>query len=238
MNLKSIFLFFWRKINSKNRKIIRDFCKDIWLDAIGANLSQMANMYGTDKHELHSYTAIYTTYFDKLRDRTFDLIEIGIGGGANKESGGGSLRMWKQYFPKANIVGVDIFDKSFFEEKRIKTFIGNQSDVLFLDALTEKYNFEVIIDDGSHMSYDVISSFLNLYPKMSSKGLYIIEDTHTCFYDSDEKYHGISTIEFFKSLVEYIPFCTANDFNSEEKWSLEPIDFIHFYPKMIIIQKK
>lgn len=238
MNLKSFFLFFWRKINSKNRKFIRDFCKDIWLDVIGANLSQMANVYGTDKHELHGYTAIYTLYFDALRKSSFDMLEIGIGGGSNNESGGGSLRMWKKYFPKAQIVGIDIYDKSFFDEKRIKTLVGNQSDSIFLDALTREYNFEVIIDDGSHMSFDVVSSFLSLYPKMSSKGLYIIEDIHACSFDTDKKYQGLSSIEFFRSLIDFIPSSTPKASFLNEKWLIDPINFIHFYPKMIIIQKK
>ena len=238
MNLISFFLFFWRKISSKNRKFIRDFCKDIWLDVIGANLSKMANVYGTDKHELHGYTAIYTLYFDALRKSSFDMLEIGIGGGSNNESGGGSLRMWKKYFPKAQIIGIDIYDKSFFDEKRIKTFVGDQSDSVFLDALTREYNFEVIIDDGSHMSFDVVSSFLSLYPKMPSKGLYIIEDIHACFFDADKKYQGLSSIEFFKSLIDFIPSCTSKASFSNEKWLIDTINFIHFYPKMIIIQKK
>lgn len=238
MNLKSFFLFFWRKINSKNRKIIRDFCKDIWLDVIGANLSQMATIYGSDKAELHGYTAVYERYFQHIKYNSFEILEIGIGGGNNKESGGGSLRLWKRYFPKAQIIGIDIFDKSFFEEKRIKTYIGNQSDIEFLNKLTAQHSFDIVIDDGSHMSNDVITSFLNLFPKMPSKSLYIIEDVHTCFYDSDEKYQGMSTIEFFKSLIESIPFSSQNLVEMNEIRMLPPIDFIHFYPKLIIIQKK
>jgi hypothetical protein len=236
--LKSFFLFFWRKINSKNRKIIRDFCKDIWLDVIGANLSQMATIYGSDKAELHGYTEVYERYFQNIKNKSIEILEIGIGGGDNNESGGGSLRLWKRYFPKAQIVGIDIFDKTFFEEKRIKTYIGNQSDTYFLTELTTNHCFEIVIDDGSHMSKDVITSFLHLFPLMPSKSLYIIEDVHTCFYDSDEKYQGMSSIEFFKSIIENIPFSSQNLVEMNKIRMLPPIDFIHFYSKLIIIQKK
>lgn len=198
----------------------------------------MATIYGSDKAELHGYTAVYERYFQHIKYNSFEILEIGIGGGNNKESGGGSLRLWKRYFPKAQIIGIDIFDKSFFEEKRIKTYIGNQSDIEFLNKLTAQHSFDIVIDDGSHMSNDVITSFLNLFPKMPSKSLYIIEDVHTCFYDSDEKYQGMSTIEFFKSLIESIPFSSQNLVEMNEIRMLPPIDFIHFYPKLIIIQKK
>ncbi len=235
MKLKSFFLFFWRKINSKNRKIIRDFCKDIWLDAIGANLSQMANVYGSDKNLLHGYTKIYEKYFFERKKAGFALLEIGIGGSSKKESGGGSLRMWKRYFPNANVIGIDIYDKSFFEESRIKTYVGNQSDIDFLNELTMKYHFEIVIDDGSHFSYDVITSFLNLFPKMPSKSLYIIEDTHACFFENDIKYKDFSTVTFFKDQIPYLSMKSNSDV---EKCITNEIDYIHFYPKLIIIQKK
>lgn len=238
MILKSFFLFFWRKINSKNRKIIRDFFKDLWIDIIGANMSQMSNIYGSDKFNLHGYTNVYPKYFDSIKYDAFNFLEIGVGGGPNKESGGGSLRMWKKYFPKAKIIGIDIFDKSFFDEDRIKTYIGSQSNISFLNSITQTHDFKVVVDDGSHLSNDVITSFLYLFPKMPSKGLYIIEDIHACFFDTDVKYNGISTFDFFKSLVDKVPNNLSFTHIRNENISIDSIDFIHFYPKLIIIQKK
>ena len=48
------------------------------------------------------------------------VLELGIGGYARERQGGASLKMWKWFFPRAQIVGVDIEDKSFVDEPRIR----------------------------------------------------------------------------------------------------------------------
>ena len=64
-----------------------------------------------------------------------NLLEIGIGGYDNPDYGGNSLRMWKRYFHRGKIYGIDIYDKSNFDEHRIKTFQGNQNNIGFLDQI-------------------------------------------------------------------------------------------------------
>ena len=61
--------------------------------------------------------------------------------------------MWKKYFYCGKIYSIDIYDKSNFDENRIKRFQGYQNNTDFLDqVLTRIGKIDVIIDDGSHIN--------------------------------------------------------------------------------------
>ena len=135
------------------------------------SLTEIANKYGSDKGTsgpskewgAHNYTDIYDAYLEKIRFFEISLLEIGIGvRGENFDakivhgsnySGGASLKMWFDYFPNANILGIDINPASHLDNDRTQTFIVNQGSVedlqRFIDV-TDGIEFDVIIDDGSH----------------------------------------------------------------------------------------
>jgi hypothetical protein len=153
------------------------------------NLDKLAIIFLTDKATIkknkktgHGYSINYSTHFQKIRKNKIKLLEIGIGGHTRSDAGGNSLRMWKRYFKKGRIYGVDIYDKKRFEEKRIKIFQGDQNDVDFLKNLYKKIgSIDIIIDDGSHVNEHVITSFTTLFPLLNNGGIYAIEDTHTSY---------------------------------------------------------
>jgi hypothetical protein len=64
----------------------------------------------------------YQQYFAPLRDKPLRILEIGVGGYDDPSIGGDTLRVWKQYFPKAMVYGIDIVDKETLQEERIVTF--------------------------------------------------------------------------------------------------------------------
>lgn len=76
----------------------------------------------------HRYTPHYQRHLQHLKSCSVNLLEIGIGGYSQAGHGGASLQMWKHFFPNGQIFGMDIHDKSFLDEDRITTFIGDQSD--------------------------------------------------------------------------------------------------------------
>jgi hypothetical protein len=80
------------------------------------DLCRLAELSGTDKWGLHRYTTHYQTHFAHLKARSFNLLEIGVGGHDAPDIGGASLRMWKAFFPRADIYAIDIFDKSALQE--------------------------------------------------------------------------------------------------------------------------
>jgi hypothetical protein len=147
------------------------------------NLRRLAQIYGSDKWSDHWYCQHYERHFAPFRTRKITVLEIGIGGYKDPAAGGRSLRMWRRYFPRARIYGIDIHDKRPHNERRIHTFQGDQSDERFLQqviANTGRPN--IIIDDGSHMNHHVLKSFQTLFPLLADDGIYVVEDTQTSYW--------------------------------------------------------
>src|SRR6516162_9874530 len=101
----------------------------------GSNLDILAIANCTDKNTVHRYTQHYARHLAPYRKKRVNLLEIGIGGYDdvlnsfdNPALGGDSLRMWRTYFPKGRIFGIDVCDKSTHNERRIKTFQGSPAD--------------------------------------------------------------------------------------------------------------
>jgi hypothetical protein len=146
------------------------------------DLGDLALAYGSDKWaSFHWYTPYYEQQFARYRDRPLRLLEIGIGG-YDGELGGGSLKMWKRYFHRGLIYGLDLFDKSALNQSRLTALAGDQSDASALRAIAERYGpFDIIIDDGSHENAHVQISFETLFPYVRSGGVYVIEDMQTAY---------------------------------------------------------
>ena len=127
------------------------------------------------------YFWVYEKHFAHLRDKEFKMLEIGV-------LNGGSLEMWRNYFPKAKIVGIDINPDCRNHEqsdKNIFVRIGDQSDEKFLQDLIDEFGeFDLILDDGSHHVDHVNKTFQYLYPKLKDGGIYFIEDTHAAYWSS------------------------------------------------------
>lgn len=116
----------------------------------------------------HHYFHIYDRHFGRFRGKRVRVLEIGV-------DHGGSLQLWKRYFGHdASIVGLDIDPCcAQYEEDQIQVRIGNQSDVALLKSLGD---FDIVIDDGSHILQDQEASLQTLWPK--TRSVYLIEDCH------------------------------------------------------------
>lgn len=146
------------------------------LDALGAK-------HGTDKaSKQHDYLRFYQFFLEKFRDDDFVLMELGVGPSTNM---GKSLLTWKDFFPRAQIVGVDIRrDAASAAGDRIAVEIGDCSNLAFLSALSEKYpRCRVVVDDASHKWSHQILGIETLFRIVEPGGIYIIEDLHTSFFD-------------------------------------------------------
>ncbi|MEL6125560.1 MAG: class I SAM-dependent methyltransferase [Pseudomonadota bacterium] len=148
-------------------------------------LTQLAIRHGTDKWGEHFYTPHYHALFADRRQRPLTVLEIGVGGYANRHCGGLSLLMWRDYFPHGRIIGFDLAEKALPAQERITLVRGDQSDPEHLARLAADHGpFDIIIDDGSHRSGHVIASFEHLFPHLAPDGIYVVEDTQTAYMPS------------------------------------------------------
>ncbi len=204
-------------------------------------LDELAIKYATDKSSRdHQYTSRYSVYLEQYRDVEFNLLEIGVFDGA-------SVKMWKEYFPKATIVALDIDPRcKQYEEDRIHIHIGDQTDVNFLHSIVEKYgHFEVILDDGGHSYKQQIVSFETLFPALTPGGLYFVEDMHTSYRPKsvwDD--YPTTGVDYFKALVDKVnlngkSFCGYKEIGNQPLDYYERnVDFIHFYKSVLGVGKK
>ena len=140
-------------------------------------LTKLAITYGTDKFGYHDYTPNYYKLFKHLRNKPLRLLEIGVGGYQDADRGGESLEVWRDFFPEAQIVGIDIQKKEMDLGPRVQILQGSQVDPDFLADLVRDHGpFDIIIDDASHASHHQQNGFLELFSKVKPGGLYVIED--------------------------------------------------------------
>jgi len=103
--------------------------------------------YNTDK-VTYGYLDVYDPILLPWVGNEVKLLEIGI-------YQGGSLELWRDYFPLGTIIGIDVkLPKHFVPGERIQTFEGNQSDEQFLSEVANRAapdGFDIIIDDASHI---------------------------------------------------------------------------------------
>ncbi len=207
-----------------------------------SNLKSLAHLNYCDKILEHNYIQWYELHFGKLRRKKLNLFEIGIGGDENRYMGGASLRMWRSYFKRSMITGLDIVDKSIFSEPRINIYMGSQTDESLLKKIdSEKGPFDIIIDDGSHRNEHVLKSFSVLFPLLKSGGIYVIEDTQTSYWPS---YGGKSTknpsretsMGFFRELIDGLNY-EEFEFDYDPTYYDKNIVGISFYHNIIFINK-
>lgn len=225
----------FRRLRETHNRLVALYCR--------GDLIRLGEFLETDKWGGHRYLQHYQTHFRALRRKHLNLLEIGVGGYADPDVGGNSLRMWKAYFPHAKIFGIDVYDKRRLEEKRIRIFRGSQIDELFLrNVAAQVGGIDIVIDDGSHINAHVIRTFEILFPLLKNPGIYVIEDTQTSYWPgfggSSRNLSDPSTIMgYFSSMAHAI--------NYEEilRDGYSPTEFdrhivaMHLYHNLIFIHK-
>ena len=154
----------------------------------------------------------YERIFDNYRDSPIRLLEIGI-------QNGGSLEIWSKYFPHAQkLVGCDINPDCAllsYEDPRIAVVVGDaNSDAAQVKILGYAQAYDVIIDDGSHRSSDVVKSFSRYFPYLADGGVFVAEDLHCSYWQEFEGglFDPFSSMTFFKRLADVM---------NQEHWGIE-----------------
>ena len=138
------------------------------------NLHDIAVKHGTDKAN-HGYCEVYERRLEDRRSEPLKVLEIGVFFGA-------SLRMWREYFPNAEIHGVDLDIKRCGDIDGVTLHKIDANDTNELVKLSEKHGpWDLIVDDGSHMMKHQQSTFSKLWSHVKPDGFYVVEDIHTSF---------------------------------------------------------
>jgi hypothetical protein len=140
----------------------------------------LLDKYNTDKISCRLLEE-YDQVLEPWVNENIKLLELGI-------QGGGSHLLWRDYFPKGTIVGIDItVPPNFSSEERIHFFEGSQTDTRVLSEVANKVapdGFDIIIDDASHIGEYTKQSFWHLFDNhLKPGGLYVIEDWRTGYLD-------------------------------------------------------
>lgn len=207
------------------------------------DLVALATLHGTDKWNAHWYCRHYARHFGALRGRALTLLEIGVGGYKDPAAGGESLRMWKDYFPRATIAGMDIEDKRGLEALRIRVLRGSQADPEFLRAVVRELGaLDIVVDDGSHRPADILASFQTLFPLLSADGIYAIEDTQTSYWREfggreDDLTDPRTTMGWVKTLLDGLNVAELRGSARAVTYTDQHVVAVHAYHNLVFIQK-
>jgi hypothetical protein len=166
----------------------------------------------SDKWSL--YLTEYDRLFDSYRSLPVRLLEIGV-------QNGGSLEIWLKYFKNAAIViGCDVdpsCSRLNYDDQRIVVVIGDANTLEVRERVFKHgAQFDIVIDDGSHRSSDIVKSFAMYFSSVVEGGVFVVEDLHCSYW---REFEGgladpFSAIAFFKRLADLI---------NHEHWGV-PVD--------------
>lgn len=231
------------KLSVKQKQLLKYKIRSIKAILFHNNLNKLAVIHKADKYGVHFYTPHYQHFFKPFKYKKNNILEIGVGGYDDPIRGGSSLRMWKTYFPFSKIYSLDIYDKSALQQSRIKIYQGSQVDKNVLNQIIKDVGeFDLIIDDGSHINEHVITTFEYLFPKLKNGGFYVIEDTQTSYWKDfggdSENFNKVGTIyKYFKDKIDGLNYMEFEIDNYEPNYYEQNIVSMHFFHNMIFIQK-
>ena len=132
--------------------------------------------YDSDKINSR-YLEQYDPIFEPFVQKKIALLELGV-------LKGGSLSLWRDYFPSGTIAGVDIkLPEGYIAGDRISMFKGSQADPQFLSHVEKIIATEVIVSCDmlvsaitlTHFSRPIIEAWALKKPVVCSNGLHASE---------------------------------------------------------------
>jgi hypothetical protein len=211
------------------------------------SLQALGAAYITDKGDwFHSfrgmsYLDVYAIYFEPLRHKSLSILEIGVREGA-------SLILWHEFFPRAKIYGIDIDPacaRAPLLSDRMHIAIGDQGDGAFMAGCFPNVEFDIVIDDGSHINRLTLAAFKSLWSRLKLGGLYCVEDLG-CSYERLQTEQDVLNIwpgmHFNDPRGDYDNDRRVMDAFFEQ--GIEAMDrlrgdvrFVHFWPMLCVMGK-
>jgi hypothetical protein len=164
-------------------------------------LDALGTMHQTDKASgHHDYLTTYERYLSGFRDDPITVLELGVLEGA-------SLRMWRDYFPNAKIIGCDRHQvRRKYAGERIAIEVGDCGDPDFLARVAGAHGpFTLVVDDASHFWRHQQIAFTALFDHVLPGGVFIIEDIHTSYLPRYEGgLGGERTVDWLRRALDHV----------------------------------
>lgn len=218
------------------------------------SLHDIGLKHGTDKAFHHGYTHRYENTLGHLRDDKLTFLELGIGGDNDPLGGGQSLRMWADYFTNGHIIGLDLYPKTLEMPDNVTIYAGSQDNPDVLETIHRTHgDFDIILDDASHISSLTIKSFELLWPWLKPGGYYIVEDTHGAYHswfygrseanpDPDARLRKPTMMQFLRRLADEANFNPNLDGDEtlfpRQYWMGYDIEFVTFSYNLCVVRKR
>jgi hypothetical protein len=131
----------------------------------------------TDKNTRHSYLDLYETLLCSKKETAKNVLEVGV-------HVGGSIKLWKDYFPQAVVRGIEVNgSENFIDEVRsndrivLYTYTDAYDNTFFTNEFVNKnMKFDFMLDDGPH-TLESQMKFVAMYSQiMTDDGILIVED--------------------------------------------------------------
>ncbi|BBM83536.1 putative methyltransferase [Candidatus Uabimicrobium amorphum] len=172
------------------------------------------------------YFDIYHRHLKRFIGQKVSILEVGV-------YSGGSLEMWRSYLgDESHIYGVDIEPScKSYENEYTSIFIGDQQDRGFWQHLKKQVaGVDIVIDDGGHMPEQQRVTLEELLPFINPGGIFVCEDVHGRF----------NRFSAFAACLASDLHCkaTKSPFCGEVSSFQKSIAAVHFYPYMVVIEKK
>ncbi|MDO9571495.1 MAG: glycosyltransferase [Hydrogenophaga sp.] len=179
-------------------------------------MKTLADLYQNHTGKVSDKWSLYLSEYDRLftpyREQPISLLEIGV-------QNGGSLEIWSQFLINGTkFVGCDINPdcaKLTYEDPRITVIVGDATTNDTQHKIHQQSaTFDLIIEDGSHTSGDIVKAFAQYFPALRDGGLFVAEDLHCSYWQEFDGaiYYPFSSVNFFKLLADVI---------NHEHWGVE-----------------
>ena len=188
----------------------------------------------------HGYAKIYEKYLKINKDKISSVIELG-------SFYGNASAAFFFYFKNAQIYSADINpDMYLYKSRRLKNFFTDTSSKSSIEKniLSKNINFDLIIEDASHMLKDQIISLFTLFKTLKAGGLFIVEEI-----DFPEKREDMRINQDFpdlktilKKIINKEKFKSKYINEEEFFFFVNNVDTIEFYNgninEIVVIKKK
>ncbi len=127
---------------------------------------------GTDKQSNHNYGDAYEEIIVDVfgsRNSVRLMMEVGVADGS-------CLLAWRDIFPNATIVGMDIHHSDRAHGDRIEFHYGDQGSKEHCERAANSRPFDMIVEDAEHRIDSTLLTLFWLWPFVRHGGIYVVEE--------------------------------------------------------------